>query len=74
MDQSMRDLFPVVRTKTYLNTATMAPMPKPCIEAVAAQLAYVAASGAAHFDDWAATKARVRKLIAGMLGVTATTI
>src|SRR5688572_11773792 len=74
MDQTIRDLLPVVRSKTYLNTAAMAPMPQLCIAAVAAQLGDVASSGAAHFDEWAATKASVRQITARMLGVTPSAI
>jgi selenocysteine lyase/cysteine desulfurase len=69
MDQSIRDLFPVVRSKTYLNSAAIGPVPTPSVAAVAAQLNDVSANGAAHLNDWAETKCRVRRMIAGMLGV-----
>jgi selenocysteine lyase/cysteine desulfurase len=69
MDQSIRDLFPMVRSKTYLNSAAMAPMPTPTVTAVTAQLNDVAENGAANFEQWAETKCRVRRMIGGMLGV-----
>lgn len=74
MDQSIRDLFPIVRSRAYLNSAAMAPMPQPAIDAVSGQLCDVASNGAAHVSDWAMTKARVRELIAGLLGVAPATI
>jgi len=74
MDQSIRDLFPVVRSKTYLNSAAMAPMPTLTIDAITAQLDDVAANGAAHVDEWSATKGRVRSLVASMLCVPSETI
>lgn len=69
MDQAIRDLFPVVRVKTYLNSAAMGPMPIPTVAAVAAQLDDVATGGATHLSDWAETKCRVRRMVAKMLGV-----
>ncbi len=74
MDQTIRDLFPVVRSGTYLNSAAMAPMPQPSVDAITAQLDDVAANGAAHFDKWAETKCRVRTMVAELLGVTPETI
>src|SRR4030095_4797549 len=74
MDQSIRDLFPAVRAKTYLNSAAMARMPNASVAAVAAQLNDVAANGAANLGQWAETKCRVRRMVAEMLGVSAETV
>jgi cysteine desulfurase / selenocysteine lyase len=69
MDQAIRDLFPVVRSKTYLNSAAIGPMPMTSVSAVAAQLDDVATGGAIHLSDWVETKNRVRCVVAEMLGV-----
>jgi selenocysteine lyase/cysteine desulfurase len=69
MDQEIRDLFPVVRAKTYLNSAAMGPMPMSSVAAVAAQLDDVATGGATHLSEWAETKSRVRGMVAEMLCV-----
>ena len=71
MDQSIRDLFPAARKFTYLNTAAIGPMPSVTLDAAVSQMTDVSANGSAGMMEWFATKERVRKLVAEMLGVRA---
>lgn len=68
MDQRMRDLFPVALNSTYLNSAAIGPMPTVTVDAVRSQLEDVSRNGSANLNDWFATKDRVRRLLASMLG------
>jgi len=68
MNEHLRSLFPLTGSITYLNHAAASPLPLPTIEAVAAQLRDVAATGVLHYRSWVAVRERVRKLVAEMLG------
>jgi cysteine desulfurase/selenocysteine lyase len=71
MNDAIRPLFPALRHLTYLNSASVSPIPTTAIEAINVQLADVAAYGSLHYLDWIATKTRARDLLAGMLHVRA---
>ena len=68
MNQNFRDLFPAACASTYLNSAAMAPLPTASVDAVKSQLTDVSNNGAANIADWLATKQRVRRTVALMLG------
>jgi len=69
MNDAIRSLFPATNTYAYLNSAAVSPIPTTAIEAINWQLNDVAGHGAAHFNDWVATKDRCRALIGEMLKV-----
>lgn len=69
MDPEIRSLFPAAEKYTYLNSAAVAPLPTPAIEAINAQLRDVSMHGSLHYQDWVDTKDRSRDLVAGMLHV-----
>lgn len=71
MDQHIRALFPAAQNYTYLNSASVAPMPLTAVKAIASQLEDVANSGSLNMARWHATKTRARELTASMLGVCA---
>jgi len=71
MNETIRSLFPAAEKYVYLNSAAVAPLPKPAIDAVLSQLNDVSANGSTHFSNWIATKQRARELVAEMLGVRA---
>lgn len=71
MDQYIRALFPAAQNYTYLNSASIAPLPVTAVRAVAAQLEDVSSGGSVNFWDWHAAKNRARELTASMLGVHA---
>lgn len=71
MDRAVRDLFPIARMGTYLNSAAVGPIPTSTIDAVTAQLNDVAMSGSGSLRDWLCAKARVRRLVAESLGGSA---
>lgn len=56
-----------MRECTYLNSAAVAPLPAPTIDAVISQLRDVSLTGSEHYSDWVATKNRARTLLAEML-------
>lgn len=70
MNDAIRQLFPALKTYTYLNSAAVSPIPTPAIEAVNYQLNDVATHGSEHFNEWVATKNRARGLLANMMNVT----
>lgn len=70
MNPEIRSLFPATRECIYLNSAAVAPLPTPTIDAVISQMRDVSSSGSAHYSDWVATKHRARSLIAEMLNVS----
>jgi selenocysteine lyase/cysteine desulfurase len=69
MNETIRALFPAAQEYVYLNSAAVAPLPKPSIEAVVSQLNDVSENGSTHFASWIAAKQRARELVAEMLGV-----
>ncbi|HBR55953.1 MAG TPA: hypothetical protein DEA22_00530 [Blastocatellia bacterium] len=69
MNPEIRSLFPATRSCTYLNSAAVAPLPTPTINAVISQMRDVSLTGSEHYSDWVATKHRARALLAGMLNV-----
>lgn len=71
MDQQTRSLFAATRHSTYLNSASVSPLPSSAIEAINLQLGDVANNGSLHYLDWVATKNRCRGLLASMLNVDA---
>jgi selenocysteine lyase/cysteine desulfurase len=71
MNENIRPLFPATGKYAYLNSAAVAPLPTPTVEAVQKQLRDVSENGSAHFMDWVATKQRARELVASMLKVRA---
>lgn len=69
MNDDIRRLFPALRHYTYLNSASVSPMPRTAKMAIDAQLEDVSNHGSLHYIDWVATKERARALIAEMLHV-----
>lgn len=69
MNSYIRGLFPAASKYTYLNSAAIAPLPVSAVHAVAAQLRDTSCNGSVNMAEWAATKGRVRAMVAGMLGV-----
>jgi cysteine desulfurase / selenocysteine lyase len=68
MNKRIRALFPAAQNYTYLNSAAIAPMPRAAVRAVTSQLEDASGHGSVNMGDWFATKARVRGLVAEMLG------
>ena len=71
MNENIRNLFPVTRKYTYLNSAAVSPMPTVTAEAVSSQLKDVSENGTLNYTDWIATKDRARALLAWMMNVRA---
>ena len=71
MNENIRKLFPVLDQTVYLNCAAVGPIPINAIGAVNSQLRDVSLHGSTNYQEWVDTKDRVRKTIAGMLGVRA---
>ena len=71
MNENIRRLFPALEKYVYLNSAALAPLPVPAVEAVLEQLKDVSANGSTHFPAWLDTKNRARDLLAKMLKVRA---
>jgi len=71
MNENIRGLFPATRKYTYLNSAAVAPMPVPAVEAVHSQLKDVSENGSVNYLEWIATKQCAREIIAAMLNVRA---
>ncbi len=69
MNEEIRSLFPATRKYAYLNSAAVAPLPTVAVEAVLSQLKDASENGTVNFNDWIATKARARDLVAEMLKV-----
>ena len=69
MNEQIRSLFPALERYTYLNSASVSPLPRTAVEAVASQLNDVAGHGSEHYAEWIATKNRARALVASMLNV-----
>ncbi|MEP7074619.1 MAG: aminotransferase class V-fold PLP-dependent enzyme [Acidobacteriota bacterium] len=69
MNDEIRRQFPATEKYAYLNSAAVSPLPRVSIDAVTSQLRDVSEHGAAHFNDWVATKDRARALAAEMLHV-----
>jgi cysteine desulfurase / selenocysteine lyase len=71
LNEHIRELFPITKKYTYLNSAAVAPLPTISVEAVASQLLDVCESASVNYLDWIATKNRARNIIATMLNVKA---
>jgi cysteine desulfurase/selenocysteine lyase len=71
MNDNLRALFPITERAVYLNHAAVSPPPIPTINAVQSQLADVSENGSVNFRNWLAVKENTRRLVAGMLGVSA---
>lgn len=69
MNENTRNLFPVTKKYTYLNSAAVAPLPKISVEAVNDQLRDVSENGTVNFGEWIRTKQRCREMVAEMLKV-----
>jgi cysteine desulfurase / selenocysteine lyase len=69
MNEKIRALFPATQKYTYLNSAAVAPLPLPSVEAVYSQLKDVSENGTVNYTDWVAAKNRARALTAELLGV-----
>lgn len=69
MNEKIREIFPITKNYTYLNSAAVAPLPEISVEAVAAQLLDVSENGSVNYSKWVETKKRARGIIADMLGV-----
>lgn len=69
MNEQIRSLFPALEHYTYLNSASVSPIPTTAVEAINKQLLDVSTHGSLHYTDWVATKDRCRNLIAEMLHV-----
>jgi len=67
MNESIRSLFPAANTYTYLNSASVSPIPTTAVEASVAQLRDVAGRGSVNYQAWIDTKDRSRALLAGMM-------
>lgn len=68
MNKRIRALFPAAQNYTYLNSASIGPMPGASVRAVTSQLEDASNNGSVNMGDWFATKIRVRKIVAEMLG------
>lgn len=71
MNESIRSLFPAARAYTYLNSASVSPIPTTAVEAARAQLNDVSENGSVNFNVWVETKDRARALLASMIRVRA---
>lgn len=71
MNEEIRALFPAARKYVYLNSAAVAPMPMPAVEAVNMQLRDASENGTVNYLEWVATKNRARQIAAEMLGARA---
>lgn len=69
MNNDIRKLFPAAAKYTYLNSASVSPMPISAVKAVESQLQDVSENGSVNLDGWIRTKNRCRDLIAKMLKV-----
>lgn len=69
MNENIRNLFPVTKNYTYLNSAAVAPLPQISAEAVNRQLRDVSENGTINFAEWIRTKQRCREIVAEMLKV-----
>jgi cysteine desulfurase/selenocysteine lyase len=69
MNEKIRALFPATQKYAYLNSAAVAPLPVPAIEAVYSQLRDVSENGTVNYLEWVETKNRARQLVAEMLNV-----
>ncbi|NNE97433.1 MAG: aminotransferase class V-fold PLP-dependent enzyme [Pyrinomonadaceae bacterium] len=69
MKEEIRNLFPILKNYTYLNSAAVAPISILTIGAVVSQLRDVSENGSSNYNDWVATKDRARSIIAEMLSV-----
>ncbi len=69
MNAEIRSLFPALERFAYLNSAAVAPLPTPAIDAINRQLHDVASFGSLHYQEWVDAKDRCRDLVAEMLCV-----
>jgi selenocysteine lyase/cysteine desulfurase len=69
MNANVKSLFPAAQKYTYLNSAAVAPLPTPAVEAVISQLRDVSENGTVNMQQWLDTKKRCRSLVAEMLHV-----
>ncbi|MEZ5428246.1 MAG: aminotransferase class V-fold PLP-dependent enzyme [Pyrinomonadaceae bacterium] len=68
MNEKIRELFPITKNYTYLNSAAVAPLPTVSVEAVTSQLLDVSEGGSIGYAKWVDTKKRARTIISKMLG------
>lgn len=71
MNDEIRSLFPALKRYTYLNSASVSPVPTTAVEAINRQLSDVSNHGSLHYAEWLATKERARSLVGEMLHVRA---
>jgi cysteine desulfurase/selenocysteine lyase len=71
MNENIRNLFPVLKKYTYLNSAAVSPMPTVAVEAAYSQLRDASENGTVNYLEWIQTKQRARELVAEMLKVSA---
>lgn len=71
MNEYIRGLFPATAKYTYLNSASVAPLPTVSLEAVVSQMKDASENGSVNFSDWVRTKNRAREIAAEMLKVKA---
>lgn len=71
--EALRDEFPVLAERTYLNAGTCGPLPRAALLAADEVLERAAREGRAHayFASWLATRERQRDAYAGLLGAEA---
>lgn len=74
MNEQIRSLFPATKKYTYLNSASVSPLPTTAVDAVRSQLEDVSLNGVINYLDWVATKNRARALVAGMMSVAPETV
>jgi len=69
LNEYIRGLFPAAAKYTYLNSASVAPLPTVSLEAVVSQMKDASENGSVNFSDWVRTKNRAREIAAQMLKV-----
>lgn len=71
MNESIRSLFLALQYHTYLNSASVSPLPATAIRGVIDQMTDVASHGSLNYPQWLKHKESARSLLAGMMKVRA---
>jgi selenocysteine lyase/cysteine desulfurase len=69
MNESIRSLFIALQNYTYLNSASVSPLPSTAVNAVIDQMMDVASHGSLNYPQWLRHKESARSLLAGMMNV-----
>ncbi|MEW5740201.1 MAG: aminotransferase class V-fold PLP-dependent enzyme [Myxococcota bacterium] len=68
---ALRDLFPALKSYTWLNAAASSPTPQPVLDAMTAHLRETAERGDLGYSKWAVFKDQVRARLARFIGASA---